>query len=103
MLDGNVLASLPASVGKLTALKLLSCNGNRVASLPASIGALSSLEALELSGNALRVLPDAIAALTALEALDLEENPLVRPQSDVVEAWLQSLRESGCDVLLDVE
>ena len=43
-------------------------------------------------------LPESIAALAALEKLKLNNNPLAKPQSSAVEAWLMALEAGGCDV-----
>ena len=72
-----------------------------VAALAAVLPA--TLEKLDLEGagcgNAGMV---AIAArlpvLSQLEDLDLRKNPLTKPQSPAVEAWLAALQRGGCNV-----
>ena len=43
-------------------------------------------------------LPEEIVALTGLTFLNLCKNPLVKPQSPAIEAWIAGLKASGCDV-----
>ena len=43
-------------------------------------------------------LPEEIVALTGLTFLNLRNNPLVKPQSPAIEAWIAGLKASGCDV-----
>ena len=56
--------------------------------LPDVIPALTALVTLDLDNNDITSLPEAIVALTGLEVIIVVENPLTRPQSDAVEAWL---------------
>jgi hypothetical protein len=56
------------------------------------------LEELRLFENQLTTLPESIVALTALKVLLLGGNPLTKPQSPAVEAWLAALKDGGCDV-----
>ena len=37
-------------------------------------------------------------ALVGLKELDLRGNPLTKPQSPAVEAWLAALKDGGCTV-----
>jgi len=46
-LDGNELAALPETFGKLSALRRLWLNDNRLLSLPRSFGMLKKLEWLQ--------------------------------------------------------
>jgi len=57
-----------------------------------------SLKKLDLKGNQLTSLPEGISALTGLTYLGLLPNPLVRPQTPTVEAWLAALAASGCGI-----
>jgi Leucine-rich repeat (LRR) protein len=57
-----------------------------------------SLEWLRLEGNQLTSLPEGISVLTGLQLLRLAGNPLVRPQTPTVEAWLAALAASGCNI-----
>ncbi len=60
---GNLLTSLPASVGALSSLRAFSAVGNQLTSVPESIGSLQSLTSLELAGNRLETLPESIGHL----------------------------------------
>ena len=85
-------------VGGLVSLKILNLAKNQLTSLPEGVGGLVSLEGLHLGGNQLTSLPEGITALTGLQLLLLDDNPLVRPQTPTVEAWLAALAASGCDI-----
>jgi Leucine-rich repeat (LRR) protein len=56
------------------------------------------LQTLYLHRNQLTSLPEGITALTGLQTLTLHTNPLVRPQTPTVEAWLAALAASGCGI-----
>jgi Leucine-rich repeat (LRR) protein len=75
-LHGNKIATLPASIGQLTALKTL--YDNILAAVPASIGSLTALTALALGNNRLATLPDWIGGMTTLTKLSLGGNQLAR-------------------------
>ena len=81
----------------------LNLSSNQLTALPESIGALVGLEKLNLGFNQLVTLPDSIAALTALKNLHLRGNPLAKPQSSAVEAWLTALRAGVCAVSMPVD
>ena len=66
---GNLLTSLPDSIGALSSLRILSAVGNQLTVLPESIGGLHSLTSLELAGNSLSHLPEAIGSLGPYLAL----------------------------------
>ena len=69
-LTGNVLAALPAAVGRLACLEKLELNTNMLGALPPELGRLSCLEELCVSGNPLGALPPALGALRNLATLD---------------------------------
>jgi Leucine-rich repeat (LRR) protein len=96
----NKLTTLPDSIAALTQMKTLHLFGNKFTMLPKPIGKLTSLTVLHLNHNKLVTLPDSIAALTALKTLILCCNPLAKPQSSAVEAWLTALRAGGCSLLM---
>ena len=75
-LDQNRLTSVPAELGALTALTTLTLYGNLLTSVPAELGRLTALTLLFLSGNLLTSVPAALGALTALTALHLDGNQL---------------------------
>ena len=58
------------------------------------------IERLDLCNNQIVTLPDSIASLAALEKLELYGNPLVKPQSSAVEAWLTALRAGSCTMMM---
>ena len=62
---GNLLTSLPASIGALGSLKAFSAAGNQLSAVPESVGSLQSLTSLELAGNKLASLPGSIGDLGA--------------------------------------
>ena len=66
---------LPASVGRLRALRTLDLSHNRLWRLDSSIGSLSELRQLQLQHNELSDLPDSLLGLCgALEELALHSN-----------------------------
>jgi internalin A len=98
-LAGMQLASVPGSLGNLTALTWLDLGGNGLASVPEWLGNLTALTALFLQGNQLTALPLRLADLldSGLE-LGLEGNPLADPLLGIAEqgaaelaAYLRSL------------
>ena len=67
-IHGNLLTSLPTSIGALSSLRAFSAVGNQLTAVPEAVGSLQSLTSLELAGNKLEVLPESIGNLGA--ALD---------------------------------
>jgi hypothetical protein len=94
----NQLTSLPEGVRGMVSLETLDLEGNQLTSLPEGVGGMVSLQGLGLAENQLTSLPEGITALTGLKQLNLRGNPLVRPQTPTVEAWLAALAASGCDI-----
>jgi hypothetical protein len=81
-LSGNRLASVPESLGNLTALEYLYLSGNQLESIPKSLSSLLRLRRLDLRHNRLRLMPEWTGKLTALTQLDLAANRLERmPES----------------------
>jgi internalin A len=70
----NFLRKLPAEIGQLQNLKILSVHSNNLQTLPTEIGQLRNLETLYIFGNQLRELPKEIGLLSRLKTLDLSEN-----------------------------
>ena len=62
--DGNLMRTLPASLGDLSTLERLSVVGNQLEELPDSIGNLQQLKQLELAGNRLQALPASLGKLS---------------------------------------
>jgi len=75
-LDGNNLSELPAEIGDLKELRLLSVSNNQLVCLPTSIQKLNRLQRLYLDGNNLSELPAEIGALGELRNLYVGGNPL---------------------------
>ncbi len=77
------LTEVPASLGKLSALKNLDLEGNLLSILPENISNLYRLEILDLSNNHLHHLPTSLGSLSALQELNLSGNSLLQslPQS----------------------
>jgi internalin A len=73
-LSRNELTSLPAEIGRLSKLRSLLLTGNRLTSIPPEIASLSSLTNLVLSGNFLTSLPNEFSQLSSLVSLDLSDN-----------------------------
>lgn len=69
--------SVPASLGRLVALKALNLSGNDLTrSIPSTLDSLTELEHLDLSGNRLTGNIPALAALNQLKTLRLNDNGL---------------------------
>jgi len=92
--------TLPASIGRLTKLRVLILNGaldaghatiKTAKTLPAAAEALVALEELDLGRNQMRQLPVAVGKLAALRVLNLDYNDLRRLPPFVGE--LTKLRE----------
>ncbi|MFN8316114.1 MAG: hypothetical protein U0T32_06685 [Chitinophagales bacterium] len=82
-LSGNVLKSLPQSIGNLILLEDLNLGMvnlgfrmNLLTSLPSSFSNLTHLKRLDLSSNQLNILPSGMENLIYLEYLDLKQNQL---------------------------
>jgi hypothetical protein len=65
---------LPEEIGKLTALRELTCSGNIIDSIPSAIGSLVNLQKLDLASNRIAILPPVIGSLKNLTLLDLRFN-----------------------------
>ncbi len=75
-ISGDGLRFLPSDIGKLTALRVLSCSKNSIDTIPSEIGSLSELQRLDMSSNRLVALPARIGDLVNLTHLDLRHNRL---------------------------
>ena len=82
-LGGNKLTSLPAEIGQLASLKELDLWFNQLTSVPAEIGQLTSLKELDLNRNELTSLPAEIGQLTSLERLYLHDNQLTSLPAEI--------------------
>jgi Leucine-rich repeat (LRR) protein len=65
----NIIATLPAELGKLKRLRKLILNGNRIKVLPPEVGRLEMLEELVLSENSLEEIPSTVATMAMLRVL----------------------------------
>jgi len=74
--DWDIEGDLPAELGGLTALKMLTLHSNRLTSVPAALGNLTALEVLRLELNQLTSVPAELGRLAALTRLDLRNNQL---------------------------
>ena len=72
------MEQLPAAIGELVDLEVLSLGENDLHDLPSEIGRLTSLRELDLSGNYLSELPSELLALPLLRGLSLAGNQLNR-------------------------
>ncbi|MBV9011063.1 MAG: leucine-rich repeat domain-containing protein [Pseudonocardiales bacterium] len=75
-LSDRQLTSLPAEIGKLRKLKILSLGRNMLTELPPEIGLLTNLKKLDLDFNDLTSLPKEIECLTKLHHLSFYRNKL---------------------------
>jgi hypothetical protein len=96
ILSDNLIDSLPAALWDLANLVELDLGGNRVSSLGAGVGRLKSLLFLGMRANALAALPESLFALPHLETLLLAGNVLdTLPESVATLAFLRYLDLSG--------
>ncbi|HUT34009.1 MAG TPA: COR domain-containing protein [Planctomycetota bacterium] len=85
------MTQLPAIIGMLRQLRVLTVSFNRLSELPEAIGELSRLQELYLYHNRLTTLPDAIGKLTELRTLALRHNRLAALPDSI--GGLTQLRE----------
>ena len=81
--DFDLTGAVPAEIGQLTSLDVLSLYGNRLTSVPAEIGQLTSLERLNLDYNQLTSVPAEIGQLTSLQYLYLTDNQLTSVPAEI--------------------
>ena len=90
-LADNELTSVPAEIGQLTSLEWLSLGENQLTSVPAEVGQLTSLRRLYLGCNQLTSVPAEIGQLTSLTELSLDGNQLTSLPAEI--GQLTSLTE----------
>jgi hypothetical protein len=72
----DLTGDVPAALGGLTALEVLSLKDNQLTGVSKQLGKLTTLEVLDLSENQLTSVPEKLGELTALEVLRLHNNQL---------------------------
>ncbi|KAK3249987.1 leucine-rich repeat-containing protein [Cymbomonas tetramitiformis] len=90
-LDNNMLTSLPPEIGQLHKLEKLHLHNNGLKSLPSEIGHLTSLRELNLGKNKLEILPSALGQCVALELIDAKANVIMEIPHEIGE--LKRLKE----------
>lgn len=70
------MTELPAQIGNLHALRVLSVSHNQLLNLPDSIGDLAALQELDATNNQLLVLPDSLMNACSLVDLHISGNQL---------------------------
>ena len=74
--DNEKAQTVPESIGRLTALKILDMSYADINYIPEALGNLTALERLNLKSNRLAIVPDCICNLTSLIELELDSNSL---------------------------
>jgi Leucine-rich repeat (LRR) protein len=74
--SGNMLTSLPESIGELRFLEVLDLKDNRINMFPDKFGCLERLLKLNLDGNCLQSVPVCIGNLHTLSELSLAKNQI---------------------------
>jgi Leucine-rich repeat (LRR) protein len=82
-LKNNELTTLPAEIGQLVQLKSLFLENNPLTSLPAEIGQLSQLQWLFLADSQLTTLPAEIGQLSQLQFFFLHNNRLITLPAEI--------------------
>jgi hypothetical protein len=91
------ITALPPTIGKLTALRVLSMRRGSLEALPPEIGGCRALERLSLSDNPLSELPEEIGDLRQLQSLDLSHTKFTGRIGDLVNcSGLRELELTGC-------
>jgi len=75
-LDDSQLTSLPASIGNLSAIEVLSLNNNEIYNIPEDWGNMTSLEGLSIDHNNIDEIPQNIWRLTKLKELHCNHNQI---------------------------
>jgi len=80
---GNRLKNLPAEIGQLNQLRVLSLEYNQIDTLPLDITRLTNLRHLHLSNNHLDYLPPEVTKITSLHRLGLTGNHISNLPSEL--------------------
>ncbi len=87
--------SVPAEIGNLVGLDVLSLYGNLLSGqVPAELGSLTGLLNLDLGGNELSgPLPSTVTRLSSLGRLQLDDSGLCVPDTAAARAWLATIED----------
>lgn len=80
--SGNMLTSLPESIGDLRFLEVLDLKDNKISGLPDKFGCLERLLKLNLDGNCLQTVPVCVGNLQTLSELSLAKNQIKHIEHD---------------------
>jgi hypothetical protein len=94
-IDGNNLASLPAEMGSLIQLEILTMSNNRLSVLPFAFKNLKKLRSLHIDHNCFAAFPSVVCLIDTLRYLDLSSNELTQ-----IDARISNLK--SLEVLLIV-
>ncbi|KCV72472.1 hypothetical protein H696_00068 [Fonticula alba] len=95
-LSDNKITSLPAEIGNLTNLSLISLRDNRLTHLPPEIGKLSKLVEFNIQGNDIAFFPAEMAGLP----LDGEESVFKAAGNPLIPEIVKALEKNGPKALL---
>uniref|UniRef100_A0A7S2ZKY7 Uncharacterized protein n=2 Tax=Rhodosorus marinus TaxID=101924 RepID=A0A7S2ZKY7_9RHOD len=73
---GDILSTLPDSIGECASLKELWAGNNRIHTLPSTLCSCKNLEVLQVYGNDLKEIPSGIGDLKALRVLNIGRNQI---------------------------
>ena len=76
ILDDLQLRSIPACIGEISHLQILTLSANNLSKLPLTLSRLRRLRRIDLSGNEFREVPDCVTSLSNLIQLDLQFNQI---------------------------
>jgi Leucine-rich repeat (LRR) protein len=72
LIENNEIENLPASIGKLTYLKVLDIHNNKIEEIPKEIGACVALKKISIKNNNFTALPSSMGSLENLSVMDIE-------------------------------
>lgn len=83
ILTGNMLQSLPNSVGRLAKMKKFMLSNNLLESLPKEITSMKDLEMIRLANNKLKIFPEVLRELPNLTWVALADNDFNRLENQL--------------------